>query len=1059
MTAVSNAASKDRSPDFFIEIAGLPVLYGTTKLPPRAYQTVSPDTLDYVGVVAIVPRKGLRQSRRLEADKGVATASPLDVYLSCDDQFGDSTNDPGVVFGRFNTSAATATAFLTETIARDASMPMTVDVSTSLAGLSFPRVVHVGQEAFWATAAAASPATLTLSARALLGTLPQRHDASAASGTFASITTEIVFWRGRRAILWERTRYADDIGTPPNADWIQRWRGDINDEPEFQPDGTVRLSIAPLTARLRQKLGGLRGPTKLATGWHVWSGGVGTLVDYIAFALPRDLYDDTASGASAAGVVKAKVTARWQAAFATAGALVTGHPRSGLLEFRDDGGGTTASPTVPIAVTNATDFEVPTDDPDVALAAGDHVFNAACAEVKQVTIADTSAGVVVGRWPDTLLGAVNDSATGWLVDDKDSYEGGWFNVALSTEGEAGPELRFTLASDCRPQGVVRALLTDRHGPVDVPDQEGGNLNFGAQRPHVWIDDGASTVLRPRADYRGRLDPCAFSVSDPSEGATEGLPTNTLGRQAAYGRQGVVAMRASEQAGLAYRDREIALAYGISTELVVPIPALAAGWHQFGERYMLVESQVGVPSGGTLTMRATQGGEEIAQFEVIAETEVQVDSTTVGWRLELAPAHYEYGSRAPVRSMAVYAGGPEIILEPSVFISDVSAADALGMMLTSDGGHGITSAAWDTLPFGAALDTRTTVAGREMGADLDVTSVVRVPNAGQGVSYQVAWEPGDTVGDVIDGILRSSGYVLDISTDDAGACALRAVRLGLASSAETRGSITDADIVQSPRPSTVVDNAIFNVFEFEYNVDAEGKGIKSTVKVESSVQQFREAKTLKISLPGVVLDTPGVEFVDRFRALYSRLALALAFPRRIFRVQVRAGLAVQMALGATYQITHSLLRGTSGVGVAGAYCRLRSVGGSLWDAAVPCEFEFFPTVGAGWNASGRVASTTSSTVTIDANRYTPTTHPVTGDSYRDIDGFDELGAGSKVTAWPRGNMAGKSTLTVSIVTRSTNTIAFTAPHGLSVGDYIVAHPYATAAAYHQGYAYLGRLTVV
>lgn len=1050
MTALADVSGRRRAPDFYFAIAGVDTLFSTREAP-----TVATDATtilaSYRTSVSVLPGAGLDIDRQLDVARGVVDIGTLDVHLRTFDGTpleGDAT-DPGAIFGRFGPAGATLYGFLTETIKRDTAIspgtPLTVDVDTDFSSLSFPRFVHIGAECFYAHSATSS--TLTLYYRERLGTLPQAHIADTLSGSRPLVTTEPVYFRGRRAIVYERAMYADGGA----SDWIERWRGDIDTEPSFEDDGTIRLGIAPLTARLRAELGSTIKPTTLAAGYHYWSGGIGVQVTHTQFALEGELYEETAEIASGAGSAAVKAnTWTWSDNFATPGTLVSGHPRGGILGHKTRNGLARASPTEPTAIAGAAEFTAPANDPTEAIAVGDPIFSVATSEEKTVEIVDTSGGAVLGKWPAVLLEAVN-TTTGWAPGTLAGYDGAWCDVTLHTSSQRGTHLRVT--PNCVPDKLVRLYFRAAGGPY--------NVMWGSrQEPQSWSSAGPQA----RVNYPQLLDPLALSYADPAE--EPGVWTQRYG--ASLSTQGFLALDpASRRRAIAIArgiDREVAVGAEVQTETVVPIHPLATAWYQQGERYILTRGPVLVPSGGESTVRIVQDGDEIGTAVIIGETAVTDGGVTVGYALEL---HADYYTDPDLRlpSFAQHAGGAPVEIRPSVSVLGRPLAEALREILVSGGGGEVTGA-YDTLSLGAGLDMRVDTVNPPnlFGADIDTGSISAIPSPGSSLSFGLTWSDGDTLEDLIGGMLRVAGFALDISTDQQGRCQLRAVPLHIPASSNSLGTLTTADVAANPPPSTATDDAIYNVFEIVTGKDGGDSGEGGKVKIENaaSIAAFSEAKKLEVELPGLVIDRSDIgALTEALRPIYTRLSATLAWPRYLWRVRVRAGLAATMGLGRTFAVQLPTLRIAGGkLGDATGYGVVRAVRGSLWNSTVDVELLYFGGAAAGWAPGAQVESVVSSTVVqVAANKYTPPQHPVTGAAWNDSSWVALIGSGVQLRHRPRGNMAGSASLpTVSSVDTATRRITFSGAHGMSALDYIVPPVYASAGAYIDDYAYLGRLTV-
>lgn len=1059
MSAITEAARTHRAPEYYLRIAGVDTLFGSGD-PPTDIATGSGVTglTFHRTVKAIIPRRGLRVTRRRDDAEGLSDVGPLDVYLR--DFRGTPTEgaatDPGTIFGRARPTAATKSGFLTETITRDNdfSSPVTVDVDTDFSSLSFPCLIHIGAECFTATSATSS--TLTLSSRERLGTLAQAHIADPDSGSKPIITTDPFVFRGRRAVLYERTVYADGGASA----WFERWRGSVDQEPSFERDGTIRVTIAPLTADLRKKLGSTIKPTKLATGYHYFAGGVGTVVSHTQFALDGELYSESITTARAAGfgAVNAN-TDSWAEVFPDpAGALSgdSGHPRRGRIGFRSRAGGNHALATEPTALASSTEFTVPSNDPSEATAVGDVVYNVSCAEEKEVEIADTSSGPVLKRWPEALVTAVNAS-TGWRPGALTGYAGAWCDVWLVLGSRLGPHLR--VKPNCTPREVVRLFFRAAGGAY--------NPAFASRlTPFVWDSDGR----RPRAD-RALLSHLALSYADPDEGddRVSRLYGRSFNTQGSAGREAQAARRVLDIArGV---DREVVVPGSVAdpeSETVIPIPPPADAFYQQGEKYILSAGPVGVVSGSQVTITLTQDGEELGRAVVVGETALTDGGVTVGYALELDPIYYRDSSESQLPSMAQYPGGPPIEITPAVTIEGESARNVLRQLFTSNGGGEVTSG-FDVLSIGAGLDGRDsatyTLPVGHMGADIDLPSFGAIPDPAPAVSFAVRWRDGDTLEDLVGGILRITGYTVDISTDAQGACRLRAVRSDLPATSSSKATLTQANIAAAPRPATEVDNDVRNVFRLKLGVGGEETKGSPVIRVESSIAAHSgEARDIDIDLPGVVIDYTDIgEVVEAVRSLYSRLAVRLAWPRRVWSMDVAMGQLVTLALGDTVAVSHPDLLGDSGrLGTATAYGTVSEISGSLWDATGTIRVTSYGAPGLGWAPAAQVATVPSTTtVTVTANLYTPTVHPVTGAALNDSMWLDALAAGTIVRHRPRGNMAGTVNLpAISSVNTGTRLVTFSGAHGMSVNDDIVPGAWAAADGYlASNGAYIGRVSIV
>jgi len=490
--------------------------------------------------------------------------------------------------------------------------------------------------------------------------------------------------------------------------------------------------------------------------------------------------------------------------------------------------------------------------------------------------------------------------------------------------------------------------------------------------------------------------------------------------------------------------------------------VATAWYAQGERWLTVDRELVVPAGGVLHLEARQGGDLLGTFAVVNVSAVIVGGATV-YRAELLNECNE-GARARGRlpTIAQEPGGDPIELTPVAAFAGEPIASVLLRLLCSSGGEGVTSATHDSLSVGAAL-TDGSVPGRsERGQDIDRESLESIADPISGAQFAAVWRDGDTVLDVVGGLLRAAGYVLDLRTDNAGRCMLAAVPLGLPVASDLREHLTPADIAAAPGVVSRTEAELFNRFVFEANHDADGEPqITQAVRDRASIDVFNEESELTIPLPGVTL-SPDVDIVAQLRAMFSRLR-QLAHPRRVYDLGTLHGYAVTAQVGGTYQVTHPLLVGDAGtLGVDGVYCSLRSVSVDGWTGLARFELVSFGRAGSGWGPSLDVVGVVDAvTLAVAERQHSRETDPQTGAAVVDLDGFSGLAAGDKVYVYQAGDMDGGQALAIASVDVAARTITLQVPHAIAAGVGTVGHVAPVAwspPATHQVYAYVGRTEV-
>ncbi len=276
MPNFSPIESRDRSPCYYLIISGVGTSFGSVMPPQRTYFVASEESgfKNYARSVSIMPGQGFEFARSLEEEDAIIESEPVSVHMVCRDHI-DATDqtDPGFIFGRMGFSGADFTAQLTQTV--DLSNTPTVHCTT-VAGLAAGDIVHIGQEAIevGAVDVAAKTFTVAASGRGRLATTKARHVVSNDDGVFPLVTQPAVFFRGRRAVIYEASLGVNGE-LPSDSEWIERFRGFVASEPEFSTDGgleTVTINISPLTAALDRPLSHRSGKLRLHPRIHSFDG-------------------------------------------------------------------------------------------------------------------------------------------------------------------------------------------------------------------------------------------------------------------------------------------------------------------------------------------------------------------------------------------------------------------------------------------------------------------------------------------------------------------------------------------------------------------------------------------------------------------------------------------------------------------------------------------------------------------------------------------------------------------------------------------------------------------
>jgi len=1021
----------------------------------------------------------MRFDRRLNTQSHVVEAEPVDVILTSDQQWADSSTDPAAVFGRLGYPSADVIATMTSSITQSANVPITTTIEEVPSSLfAAGDLVHIGRECFEVSATNDGAKSVTLSARSVLGSPRCDHIVDAATGTKPRITKPPVFFKGRRAIIFESRVNDDGTVSTSEGDWVERWRGFVAAEPEVgtrSAVNSVRLRIAPLTSLLDQPLGNQSNRSFLSQTHHTWGGddpllGDGTVASTIEFleeipagaiinSTPGLLLAGDQTGTELHGIIPVEDAGGLAQCMDTGRPV--GHPRRVPVS-------TTARPAevwTPYGIANPPAGGLgagwgTTGDGDLIeiTAAGygaaqalltvtqtDHlshttVRNIATSYWRQAKLYDVAGATTqTYRWPERLLQAI---AEGWGKAGLSGADNGLISATIHLDSvDASTPCISVIAKHTKGHGPIKAHFVNNSYTPNEYDEVTGSPYKGAN----WASD---TPRRRRARGAGiPMDVINLSESEDDTGITARVVE--------------IHPRSSAQGGA----------------VLVTGLRIAKAWYATGEKHLTLETQPTIPASGRLYMEAVRvsddgDGETLQTFRVSAISAATVDGETT-YRATIysegrTPTDPVTGQ--PLMTMAEHDGEGRIQLRTTaVFDAETSIGEVCLQLMCSSGGNNVTSSAYDKLPIGAGLVTKTAASDQwvgHAGPDIDAHSFLRIASPMRNARYSPQWRDGQTVYEVVSGLLRAAGYVMDIRTDSTGACRLTAVPLGRPTDVEVLADIGETDIASRPSPSSPVETTIFNVFEFASNYEDGEPKLKKRVKDSVSIDTFNEEKLMKIDLPGVQLPFD-VDLIGELRHLYSRLRVEFAYPRRLFDLGIRSGLAVQAQVGGTYRITHRQLRGTKSLGVTDGLCRLRSVISDGWKATSRAVFVYYGEGGSGWGPScDVVAAPNATTITVsNTSFHARPTHPITGADLTDFDGFNALASGDKVRVFPSGDMDNASEMTIQSIEVNNRKIIFTAAHGLADpgGGAVFAHLTATTSsnvpASHKSYAYIGEVLVV
>lgn len=971
-----------------LQIGGLDVVYYSSVDAPPA-----PDAVDFggdaVASMSYTLSRGLNpptaQTVELDPLTGLTRKqSPLTVTISSEglrDILYE--NDPVRVLGRVGLNGADWSADLVESLAHD-DANVTIKVSADPSGLTFPRLVHIGQEAIWVTGnggtgTVADPYTLTGGVRGVLGSPIQAHTVSVSSGDVPVVLSHKVAWDGSPVSLQCANRRTSDGSL---GGFVEVVAGFMDGDPEVGIGAEVSLSISPLSNLLYTKLGSGLTPAYLVEGYHLFSDRASTL--WSRQEIPDGMVTGTVAHNHVFGVgyVDSEESSYLdhQSAFHPDFAgRAADDPRRGALRLvgiydqfsyfptgYDEPGGNHYHIEIESPDSEGLDLPRSQQDQNQLWKTVETYLD------RKVSLLGSGDTYTLRRWPGALTQFWNAN-DGMVPGSTQGADGLWYDVRLNL---ASGVIETTVNSEAIAGGSI--YYNKRHY----------ESVFGNDGTHLW-----EPLLRDNLDTNFENAP-------------------------------------------------------IQGEARTQFGPVASSYYHGGETHMLVQNDAPLTTPfDVLVEHTTRDGEERSQVFTIADsTEVLDGATSVGYRWDLT-------GTIPARGFGNYGRRPTIY--PVVRIVGDDIIDVLLRLLMSGTGQGVNSATYDVYPLGLNLKS----------SQVDIASFTSFP---RGVAtYRKVIKVGESLKDLLEGILHLLGASLVQKIDTSTGLQ----RLALTSAGQPNAILSVGDILQIDVHNTpTTDTAHEKYNRYTYSVTLPDYDEPASVIIDyQSARAVRRSGVVdrEIDLTGLDLATNDVgEIEQTLRLAASRSINYAAFSRRRFQVSVSIAKGHTLNVGDVVLLTHPTLipaNPGNGRGLSGAPCRIikirREYSGRSPLAAITLEYTGANTTG--YAPALKVASIVdASTVTVEANAFTSSTHPILNAAQSDLGlGADNLyfEVGDDVRIYTPGDWTNGVTTSVATLNYSTRTLSFDDNHGASVGDIVSPGVYSTATARMGGYAFLAPIT--
>ena len=1070
MVDLAKFRKKDRRPCYVLRVAGLDVLYGTH----------TPFSLQTNGIThalrASIAANGMNFSRRIDENARVVEVGNLQITLSSDESYSADAFDAGKIFGRIGYQGADHFSRVEQTIEAAASAVVVADNSAFSPG----ERVHVGLETMTIASLSGSD-TLNVS-RGVLGTVPRVHRVDAVNGSYPYLTMPLTYFRGRRVVVYEGRVGEDGSVSSDIADYIEVFRGFIAAEPATATTGMsheITLEIAPLTAVLDKPLPSRTNKTKLHTALHAFDGTVANKIVATSFHKRGQMY-------SSQGTMVADASS-----FAIADQncpdipnrfdndLAAYHPRGMHFEISfstagnylylgpDSVGSANGSDQIqnlyPSAVVADLQTIGHTLDGEPLTINSHPAFES---KVCNISILGTRTAPQVAAWKNLVSARFNatfspgtlSGLSGFLFDvDLDPNGGEIFIDPNFSRRGVGSVPAANLILSNSPQKILDLLRSQMLGEsFFVGRSVLSEITSRALQADSVTGTNAPSVGTSVYRYRSSEIPIGHNGREPNQL----LPFEALELDDPDGNPRVFEVSAQRL---------------IVTDGGQAVPTrLADGWLHLGsafngagesvpisgcERFVVFESTLGLgSSSGTVAIEKED--ELIALLELSGEASVSNEGFS-GYQYQIDKVI----KFADVATVADIPGEKRHTVRSTISPSSTTVGALILKLLLSTNGQSKSSSTYDVFSIGAGLSDATGHSDT-FGADVDLQSFTSIPNPITAETFAPIYKEGDTLLETIEGLLALVNYTVDISTDEAGACRLRAVEIGLPNSSDITRDFIASDISSGSVPTSDAELSIKNVFNFSANYNHEGDpDVELTVRDQVSIDLFNQAETMGVELKGVKINAslPG-DAVHALRPVFARLRIENSFPRRVFSLDVAASLLQQIALGDTCTITHPLMRGSNGLGVTSEPARVRSVEYEAYLPTGTIELISYGTTGQSWNMAATIVSVASNIkLTVNENDHSPENRPSNGEDIEDSTAFF---VGQKVGIYSAYDLDAPLINTqISNISSDGNqiTVADSCAGlpadslGLGFVGFIVPRNHTDAGELAQKYAYIGRTT--
>jgi len=391
----------------------------------------------------------------------------------------------------------------------------------------------------------------------------------------------------------------------------------------------------------------------------------------------------------------------------------------------------------------------------------------------------------------------------------------------------------------------------------------------------------------------------------------------------------------------------------------------------------------------------------------------------------------------------------VIMEDASWVDEAPTTIMLELLMSGEG-NGFNHADYDNLPFGVNLPS----------AYVDIESFTDFPLHGLAQNWKLRIDDSVNIEELIRPILYVlSAAIVPRVNPATGLQRLTLIKLGLPVHVDSTSTIENGDWVTEPGVVSRVNEDIINVLNIKTNYHWLEKKhqVELTATNRDSVSAFNTTRKADLDLRGVTLgvDTPQGQRTALIPLIAEQFALR-AYPRREFVGTVALADVLNVHVGSVVTVSDSFAFGVTGTrGVSAEAMRVVGLKRSPARGLATLTLVAHGVQSAsGWAPCLNVASVSSTTkLRVDANAFSATTDPLTGEVQTDLDFFE---VGDVCFIRQKGDSANDvAAATVSSLNRSTNDIGFAIAHGVTMprGAHVVSESYSTATAHHLNFVFL------